>query len=621
MSEDWTLKVEEMEGGRLFHLHNDCKLLVKWESEKRLQVELWRSDAMIPPDVGSLYMSSFRKKLVRDAAPVLFAHEVEEDRPQLKETLLADLGLVARALNAPTKSGQTLHALLGASASAESKTVTERLVRYARKGAKFFHTPERVAYAAVKVKKHTEHYRIGSKDFSDWVEQEYWSREVKRLADQQAARGAMQIVTPDDDPLPDVVRERDLSDALRLLRGVAVFRSPEHEVYRRVAPYKGAVYLDLCDEDWRVVEVDRDGWRVISGDQAPVKFTRTAGMLPLREPNAGGSLEDLRDLLHLGDGDDEKRNWRLICGWLVQALSPDGAYGILTLTGAQGSAKSDTQYVLRSLVDPNVAMIRYKPKEERDLFIAASNGWTISLDNMSKVPEWLSNALCNIATLGSFGIRRNYSDDEEVLFKARRPIILNGIGDILTYPDLLDRAAIVRLPPLEGTNKRLTDEEVFARAEEIAPGVFGALLDCLSHYLKVKNDIENPDVRMVSYAKVGFAVEQALDWGEGAFMGSYQESRNEANAVVLESYPVAAVIIEFVEDYPEDDKWESTGQELLDALAARAGDSLRMADKWPRRANELGQQLSDLKTDLARVGVRFRRKTVRGTQLIELWKV
>jgi hypothetical protein len=240
---------------------------------------------------------------------------------------------------------------------------------------------------------------------------------------------------------------------------------------------------------------------------------------------------------------------------------------------------------------------------------------------MSKVPEWLSNALCNITTLGSFGIRRNYSDDEEVLFKARRPIIVNGIGDILTYPDLLDRAAIVRLPPLEGTNKRLTDEEVFARAEEIAPGVFGALLDCLSHYLKVKNDIQNPDVRMVSYAKVGIAVEQALDWGEGAFMGSYQESRNEANAVVLESYPVAAVIIEFVEDYPEDDKWESTGQELLDALAARAGDGLRIADKWPRRANELGQQLSDLKTDLARVGVRFRRKTIRGTQFIELWKV
>jgi putative DNA primase/helicase len=110
-------------------------------------------------------------------------------------------------------------------------------------------------------------------------------------------------------------------------------------------------------------------------------------MLSLTEPVEGGSLEDLRNLLHLGADEDEERNWRLIAAWLVQALSPDGAYGILTLTGAQGSAKSDTQYVLRSLVDPNVAMIRYKPKEERDLFISASNGWTISLDNMSKVPE------------------------------------------------------------------------------------------------------------------------------------------------------------------------------------------------------------------------------------------
>jgi hypothetical protein len=191
----------------------------------------------------------------------------------------------------------------------------------------------------------------------------------------------------------------------------------------------------------------------------------------------------------------------------------------------------------------------------------------------------------------------------------------------------------VRLPPLEGTGKRLTDEQVFAKAEEIAPGVLGALLDCLVHYLKVKHDIENPDVRMVAYAKVGKAVEQALGWEneedseeeeeseEGPFMTAYQESRNEANAAALEAFPVAAVLLEYAEDYTDEDRWEGTARELLADLNSRAGETLRRAEKWPRSASELGTQLNKLTTDLKRAGVTFERFHRKGTQLIRLFQI
>jgi hypothetical protein len=293
---DREFKIEEKEGGRLFHLRNDVKLLVKWSSEKKVQVELWRNDAVVPPDTGNPYLSNFRDRIIAAAVPVLFAEtevkkkDTEEDaeqkrkaRAEFERVLREDIGDVAIALNAPTAAGQTLHAQLGAALKGPS--VTERLVRYGRKGAKFFHNPERIPYAAVKVGEHTEHYRIGSKDFRDWLEQEYWTGEEKRLHDEAiAARGALAVTTGDDAILPDVVRDRDLSDAVRLLRGIAVFKGPEHEVYRRIAPYEGAVYIDLCDEIWRVIEVDTDGWRIIAGHEAPVKFTRTPGMLPLCQP-------------------------------------------------------------------------------------------------------------------------------------------------------------------------------------------------------------------------------------------------------------------------------------------------------------------------------------------------
>ena len=46
----------------------------------------------------------------------------------------------------------------------------------------------------------------------------------------------------------------------------------------------------------------------------------------------------------------------------------------------------------------------------------------LAFDNLSSVPHWLSDALCRLATGGSFAVRQLYTDDEEVLFEATRPI-------------------------------------------------------------------------------------------------------------------------------------------------------------------------------------------------------
>ena len=57
------------------------------------------------------------------------------------------------------------------------------------------------------------------------------------------------------------------------------------------------LYLDLCDESWRAVDIDATGWRVI--DKPPVRFRRAAGMQPLPVPVSGGSVETLRSFLNV----------------------------------------------------------------------------------------------------------------------------------------------------------------------------------------------------------------------------------------------------------------------------------------------------------------------------------
>jgi hypothetical protein len=91
------------------------------------------------------------------------------------------------------------------------------------------------------------------------------------------------------------------SEAMQSARGViqarARFDAPERVVYVRVGGLDGPLYLDLCDENCRAVEIDSTGWRVI--DKPPVRFRRTAGMQPLPIPVSGGSVEALRSFLNV----------------------------------------------------------------------------------------------------------------------------------------------------------------------------------------------------------------------------------------------------------------------------------------------------------------------------------
>jgi hypothetical protein len=58
-----------------------------------------------------------------------------------------------------------------------------------------------------------------------------------------------------------------------------------------------------------------------------------------------------------------------------------------------------------ALVDPNAAPVRALSREQRELMIAANNGHLLAFDNLSPLPAWLSDALCRLASGGSFAVR------------------------------------------------------------------------------------------------------------------------------------------------------------------------------------------------------------------------
>src|SRR5262249_44609231 len=149
-------------------------------------------------------------------------------------------------------------------------------------------------------------------------------------------------------------------------------------------------------------------------------FLRPAGMLPLPDPQRGGSIDLLWDYVN---HESEAQRWLMIA-WLLMAFRPKGPYPILCLHGPQGSGKSLALTALRRLVDPNVADLRALPRNEHELVISADNSWVLAFDNLSHLSPTFSDALCRMSTGGGFSTRQLWTDKREVLFQLQRPILL-----------------------------------------------------------------------------------------------------------------------------------------------------------------------------------------------------
>jgi hypothetical protein len=146
------------------------------------------------------------------------------------------------------------------------------------------------------------------------------------------------------------------------------------------------------------------------------------------------------------------------------------AYPVLGFHGEAGSAKSTGSRLFRMMVDPNTSPARAMPRDIRDLSIAANNSAVLIFDNLSYLSQWFSDALCRLSTGGGFTTRQLYTDGDEVLFDGQRPIILNGVEELASRTDLVDRSIILELSVIE----RYTQErEFWKRFEEAHPRLLG----------------------------------------------------------------------------------------------------------------------------------------------------
>lgn len=368
--------------------------------------------------------------------------------------------------------------------------------------------------------------------------------------------------------LSTVPADSVVASALAILDARARRSGIRRAVAVRVHGDASMVWLDLGDHEWRTLRIDSSGRRVEKSEC--VRFVRGANTEALPHPIDGGSIEEFRSLLNVDDD-----SFALVVGFLLAALRPKAPYPILALTGEQGSGKSTATRFIRALVDPARAATRSMPtggSAERDLFISARRQWIMAFDNISKITPRVSDALCRITDGGSFATRALYTDSDEAIFTAARPLILNGIESVVERPDLLDRTLLVELQPIADHGTRRSHDQLVNRFDQLRPRLLGSLLDGVSSALSGKPTVVDGDevTRLIDVERWVSAAEAGIGWNGSRFHHALRNTLPRRMDVAIEASNLATALIDFLDSQRPRELgvvWSGTMTQLRDETA------------------------------------------------------
>ena len=457
-----------------------------------------------------------------------------------------------------------------------------------------WHAPNGDGYASLRFDGHRENHRITSRGFEHWILYEYGRRNPRKVGDQW---------------VPQAPGSGSIRDAIAQLEGIARYKGDEFQPAIRVGGDREMIWIDLGGKDWRAVRVTSQGWEVVSNPN--VAFVRNGTMQSLPEPVRDGSVEPLRKVVNVQAGD-----FVLVVGWLLQTLNPIGPYPVLDVHGPSEAGKSTTSRMILRVADPNSVGLRRPSRKVEDLLIAARNGWTVGLDNVSGMTNEWADHLCMLATGIASGTRALYTNDEEHVYSVQRPILFNGIPSHLTErSDLASRAIKLQLSPISA---RQTEAALGAEFERIWPSVFGALLDGLVGALR-DCDAINVEVpaRLMDFERFAEAGCRAIGFREWEFVEAYSGNRRSAMAISLEASAVGQAVLKFMKKVGREKGFAGQMSELKSILDMFNYDVSRR--DWPKDPTRLSSALDRIAKPLATAGIdcqlRVDRRSEGGSQV------
>lgn len=375
-----------------------------------------------------------------------------------------------------------------------------------------------------------------------------------------------------------------ITDALRTLRGQVRNEVPK-PIHLRVAEHNSGIVLDLGTTDGKCVLIENGKWKI--SERSPILFRRNKLGMAFALPKESGKLDDLRKLLNV-----DESGFRLIIGWLISTLKAENPQVILTLTGSQGTAKSTAARFLGRLIDPNEAGLSSQPDSKSDLAVTARAVYVYGLDNISRMPSWLQDGLCMIATGAAMPTRTKYTDDDLTVFKIKRPVILTSINPGALQGDIADRMLQVELSPVPEEKRRL-ESEVLSAFEQALPAISGALFGLAAKVFEKLPQVKlDKHLRMADFTNILAALDMVTGW---TTVDDFRTANESISREVIDGDSFASAVRDMLDKNPF---WQGTCSDLL----AHIEDGKNYPG-FPRNGQGVRNKLDRFKPAFAKEGI------------------
>jgi hypothetical protein len=445
-------------------------------------------------------------------------------------------------------------------------------------GIELFHDDTQNPYARVPLNGNLVILKVRDRDFKRWLSRMHYRETGKALGSEA------------------------INSALNIIEAIACFDCREYKLHNRLCWHDGAIWYDLGN--WEAIKITSQGWEIMKNP--PILFRQYKhqqkhdDITQKQHDSANNSIKEILQFVNIKD-DNEKL---LFLIYVVSCFIPDIPHPIPVVHGEKGAAKSTLSKIVKKLVDPSAEKTASFPKHNTELVQKLAHHYFIGFDNVSRLSDWQSDALCRACTGEGFSKRELYSDDDDIIYTYQRCIALNGINVVARKADLLDRSILLKLERIP-KGQRKTERELWQAFEKVKGEILGGIFTTVSQAMAIQPTIRLDELpRMADFALWGCAIAETLGYGKEAFLDAYYANIQIQNIQAIEGSPVGDLILKFMENQ---DEWEGSPSDLLiefESLAVAMRVNIK-AKGFPKSANTITRRLNEIKSNLIEQGVFF----------------
>lgn len=423
-----------------------------------------------------------------------------------------------------------------------------------------------------------------------------------RIAVKMSSRKFSNYVSMTLEDIGRPLKSRELTEYIERCKAIAEQSMRLMQFHTRVSPLLNGIVIDRGDVERTQFSVNESGVEIIQRDSTEVFESSNQSIeFPLPVLEGKENFFRLRKYLNLNDAEKV-----LLIAWISYVLAhpktETAKFPILVLFGSQGYGKSFLSKLLICLIDPSTYGLRVMPKTPKELAIMTNSSHVIAFDNIRFLTNEMSDALCMASTGGNFIGRQLYTDADINSIRLHAAIILNGIHQFISQPDLAQRCIQLNLLPIDQSSRK-SDAELMTQLEREIPHIFGGLLQYISAIFAALPDAKviNPE-RMIDFSQWLSAMEFVDQVPPGVYQGLYSILVQEGQREVLHDNLLGDALYAFgmKQQYRP---WVGTSTELLKQLNADASPEILRSSDWPKNAISLSRKIAGIKAPLEALGV------------------